>query len=182
MAKTLKPFVTLLLVALLSGCAKEISELSASLQTPKQKLLAAAKAIASDPSNWRSNSQRYTDFSEAAVALDWTEKPQVIDFKASVLDLITFSTTWIDTLNQAENQKFREGVTHIFASVDSEAPAPQGSAHGRVDMQDVQKRAETALSSSTSKLQAAQAEQFGKIFRRVMDSYERIYKLAGTAE
>ena len=179
MTKAFQTFVFLFIALLLSGCQRQ--EESASQLTPKQKFLTSAKAIASDPSNWKGNSKHLIDFSGAAVDLHWSEKVEVRDFKASVLDLISFSTTWIDKLDQVENRKFTEGVTHIVATLDSNLPNAPGAAQGRIDKQDVEKQATTALSSSTSKLQAAQAEQFGKLFGKVVDSYEKIYAL-GKAE
>ena len=179
MRQTFQTLGILLLVSLLSGCMKQ--EESATPLTPKQKFLASAKAIASDPSNWKGNSKHLIDFSGAAVDLHWSDKAEVRDFKASVLDLISFSTTWLDRLDQVESRKFAEGVTHIVASLDSKLPSAPGAAQGRVDKEKVEKQAETALSSSISKLPTAQAEQFGKLFGKVVDSYEKIYRL-GTAE
>lgn len=170
----------ILLVSLHAGCGMKQEE-SAHQPTPKQSFIASAKAIASDPSNWKSNSKLLIDFSGAAVDLHWSDKAEVRDFKANVLDLISFSTTWIDRLDQVESRKFAEGVTHIVASVDSKLPSAPGVAQVIVNRENVEKQAESALSSSTSKLQAAQAEQFGRLFGRVVDSYEKIYKL-GTTE
>jgi len=173
-------FVGVLLVPLfLVGCKREPS--SPPTLTPKVRLVAAAKAIVSNPNNWKVNSSLLTDFTDAAAELNLGDKAEVKEFKSSAEDLIKFGTTWISSLNETESHKFAEGVNHIVAGLDSKMPGAQGAVELQVDSKNVQRNAANAIGSSTSKLTPEQAEQFGKLFSKAVDSYEKIYKL-GTVE
>jgi len=165
-------------VALLAGCKREPSHAPAT--TSQQDLVAAAKEIVSNPNNWKANSSLLTDFTDAADKLNWEDKAEVKEFTTNAEELITFGTTWIDRLDEEESRKLANGVTHIVAELDSNVPNAQGGAQGQIDQNHIEQNAASAIGSSTTKLTPDQAEQFGKVFSKAVDSYEKIHKLGMT--
>lgn len=145
-------------------------------ESPKQKLLDSAKAITSDPNNWLGNSRCLTDLCAASVDMGWSDEPEVRDFKAAALDLIAFSTRWVEQLDKAEKKKVTEG----FATVTVGLPDPSGEGGMTIDSESRGKQAESVIIAASGKLQEKQAEQFGKLYGRLVEAYENLLKFAAS--
>ena len=167
----------LFIALFLAGCKREINPPAHEQQ---QKLVDSAKAILSNPSNWKANSSSLAEFIDAAAELNWSDKAEVKDFKLAAEDLVKFGTTWINRLDETESHNFNQGVSHIVGKVDSNLPGAQAAASVQINSDDIEKNAASALGSSTTKLTPEQAEQFGKLFSKAVDCYEKIIKLRTT--
>ena len=131
-------------------------------------LRSSAKAIVSDPSNWKQNSETLAQFTEAAVTVGVSDEPEVRSFKAAVLDLLVFATQWVDRLDEADRKRLTTELTEIVAKASVNAPNGPSGGVVNVDSSSLAKDAEKVVGTTIQKLNAERAQEFGKIYGRAL--------------
>jgi hypothetical protein len=118
-----------------------------------------------------------TEFKEAVADLKWDKETAIKDFDDSIKEMITFSTKWMDKLDEKENRKLSDGVSDMAARAAADIPNNPVTGTLKVNKTERKEEAEKLLSSTTSKLEDQDAKEFGELFGKLIDSYGEVYKL-----
>jgi hypothetical protein len=147
--------------------------------SPLGTLRQSAKAIVSDPSNWKQNTREIADFYDAANALAWKDKPEVIEFESSVQAIVTFSTSWNQTVDEEVTAHLKDRLSNMVANVEAhiqEQPLPD-IANVTKDDSETERDASVIAARTIKQLRDDQAAEFGKHYARLLKAYQGLYEI-----
>ena len=112
---------------------------------------------------------------EASTKIGWTDRAEVKQFKAAVLDMMVFSTTWMDRVDETRKQSLAEELKKVQGRV-SVAISPVGPVAAGSISDEAQSGATNSEFIQTiqnlTKLKEEQAKQFGSLYAKLLTSYE----------
>ena len=133
----------------------------------------AAARIVSDPSSWTASSQAISDLVSSAARAGLDEDPAVQDFKKKAITLMTFSTQWVNTMTRTEQESFSRNMVNIAGEAATESLV---RTKRRMSYQHERLRSEASnvISSSLGSLSAADADEFGRLYADLVDSFGKL--------
>ena len=152
----------------------------------KDKLLSLAKAIVSDPNNWKSATAKMAEFIEPVNNLAMADDPVVDRFKEATHKLIEFSSRWINNLSDSETAKLSQATGSLEASVTTRIRA-EAAIVPSVSAEAAATAKASTQSAKNEKMQELQrivgdkltfndATEFSKLFKEALDAYEKLFQ------
>lgn len=146
-----------------------------------RKLKESAKALASEPSDWRGGAKQMADFREAAVTLGWLDRPVVKRFLAAGDDSVGFATTWRQTIEAVMTDKSAgERRKEIAAAIRAGLSTRDIGGAIEANAAKVEKVAEEishSVGRRIERLSPDQTVEFVKRQKRLNEAYEEVLQL-----
>lgn len=142
-------------------------------------LRSSARDIVSEPSNWKSNGRQMARLIEASSRIGWADRAEMKQFKADVLDMMVFSTTWIEQVDETGRQSLAEELKKVQGQVSGAispiGPVATGSISGEAQAKATNSEFIQTIQKLT-KLKEEQAKHFGEVYAKLLTSYELLLK------
>jgi hypothetical protein len=155
-----------------------------------EQALEQARAIVSDPSNWKSHAEKITKLGELAQDLGVADTEEYKRFDDDAQKLLEFGTRMISNLDEASVNRLRVQLNEITgnsrARADTSVVLPNGlPVIGKIDTKSeedletrgIDEKAESIVYKSIEGLGAAEASEFGVLFARAQVSYRALRSL-----
>jgi hypothetical protein len=194
--------ITLLCSLSLSACERS-ETVSADIATSPieaepskvEQALEQARAIVSDPSNWKSHAAKITRLGEFAQDLGIIESDEYKRFDGDAQGLMEFGTRMISNLDEASVDRLRQQLSRITDNSNARADAtvilPNGAptdgiltteSERDIEGVGIDAEAERIVYTSIEGLRAAEAAEFGTLFAQAQESYRALRCLLLTKE
>lgn len=182
----------MLLPVVFSSCGERVvteavdSGVEVTEPTKSELAMKQARAIVTDPSNWKSHAEKITLLGEYAQDLGIANSTEYTNFDRDAQRLMEFGTTMITNMDEASVDRLRGQLIRITdnsnAKVRARTVTPTVAGNGTITIESeretegvsIDEEVERIVYTSIDGLRASDAAVFGKLFSNAQESYRAL--------